>query len=295
VAPEPGEEGGAAQRPALDVGSALNERLYVETPRPDDGETLSPEAVGAAAAPFTQSRVFPPVAVRTFPYRAIGKVFARDPRGDFTCTAFVIERSVIATAGHCVFDFVNGRGALARDFLFVPAFDRGRAPFGRWTGVAAFPARSWQQGDGRVPHPADFAVITLQDQLVDGRRTSVGDVVGWLGWQLRVPPTQVTILGYPGNLDRGQRMQATHAGLFQTFPADNAVEFGSGQGGGSSGGPIVEDLGEPAAGQPRAGNRVISVVSFGTDGLWTLGGSILSQEFAGVMEQACRQRRRNCS
>ena len=241
------------------------------------------------------ARVFPPRALRVFPYRAIGKLFASLPGlGDFACSAFVVERRVLATAGHCVFDFVGGQGRSARDFVFIPAFDRGRAPFGMWTGNWSRPAESWRQGDGSVPSVADFGVITVADRRINGRRMALGDVVGVFGWQLQVDIDQIAQLGYPGNLDGGRRMQQTHAALFQEIPP-NAFEFGSAQGGGSSGGPIVEDFGEPAAGQPQTANRVVSVLSFGTDGLWTLGGSVLNSEFADLIDEACRRRRGNCA
>jgi hypothetical protein len=230
-----------------------------------------------------------------FPYRAIGKLFGSLPgAGDFSCTGFVVERRVVTTAGHCVFDFVAGTGRLARDFVFIPGFDRGRAPFGMWTGNWARPAQSWREGDGSVPSVADFGVITVDDRETNRGAVALGDVVGVLGWQLQVDINQIAQLGYPGNLDGGERMQQTHAALFEEIPP-NAFEFGSAQGGGASGGPIVEDFGKPATGQPQAGNRVVSVVSFGTDGLRTLGGSILSSEFADLIDRACRRRVGNCA
>jgi V8-like Glu-specific endopeptidase len=230
-----------------------------------------------------------------FPYRAIGRLFASLPGlGDFACSAFVIERRVLATAGHCVFDFVGGRGRAARDFLFIPGFDRGRAPFGTWNGNWARPAPSWRQGDGSVPSVADFGVITVADRQTSRGPVVLGDVVGVLGWQLQVDIDQATLLGYPGNLDGAQRMQQTDAAVSDVIPP-NAIEFGSAQGGGASGGPIAEDFGQPAAGQPQTANRVVSVVSFGTDGLWTLGGSVLNSEFADLIDRACRRRAGNCA
>jgi len=297
----PAGKGAPARAPTVDPGDALDQRLYRPQPHEEpgaEGDTeleLAPQAAGSTGASFTQSRVFPARALRVFPHRAIGKLFATLPgQGDFFCSAFVVERRVIATAGHCVFDFVAGQGRRARDFVFIPGFDRGRAPFGSWTGTWARPAASWRAGDGSVPSVADFGVVTVDDRVINGRRVALGDVVGVLGWQLQVDVDQATLLGYPGNLDRGERMQQTDAAVAEAIPP-NAIEFGSGQGGGASGGPIVEDFGQPASGQPQAANRVVSVVSFGTDGLWTLGGSVLNSEFADLIDRGCRRRAGNCA
>jgi hypothetical protein len=68
---------------------------------------------------------------------------------------------------------------------------------------------SWLVGDG-VPNNADFAIIQVADQRVGGRRSSIGDVTGWLGWKVfATPDDHLTSLGYPFNLDRGERLQQT--------------------------------------------------------------------------------------
>ena len=206
----------------------------------------------------------------------------------------IIQRRLILTAGHCVYDFANGQAAFMEDFVFVPAHDRGSAPFGAWDWAWVRVSDSWFDGDGSLPNAADFAIIQLRDRLVRGRRLAIGDVIGWLGWMTNAEINHVTQLGYPFNLDQGERMQVTHSVLLDiVFP--NAFTFGSDQSGGSSGGPIVQDFGVPALGQPEgAVNQVVSVVSFGSDPRRELGGSVLNGEFLDLFERGCARRPDNC-
>ncbi|GAB3214127.1 trypsin-like serine peptidase [Marinactinospora thermotolerans] len=64
-----------------------------------------------------------------------GKVFLTLDGSDFTCSASVVRadnRDTVVTAGHCLKD---GTGSWARNWVFVPAYDDGAEPHGR------FPAR----------------------------------------------------------------------------------------------------------------------------------------------------------
>jgi V8-like Glu-specific endopeptidase len=310
--PEPGfttleraeSSGGApAQPPRIDPGDSLDVQLYEpERPRQrrraadEDAPSFEPQSLGSTGAAFSQSRVFPNGAIKKFPFRAIGKLFAYDPvlDADFTCSAAVVERRLVATAGHCVFDFNRGRGYFLEDIEFVPAYDRGRARFGTWEIDRVWVAPSWLRGNGRLPNAADYALMSVRDQRVGGRKTSIGDVVGWLGWRAASEVGHAALIGYPGNLDRGERMQVTHAEVFADV-RPNSIEFGSAQSGGSSGGPIVEDLGQAARGQRDGGdNRMVSIISFGVDEESTLGGSLLGDEFNNLMKRAC-QIFRNCA
>lgn len=71
---------------------------------------------------------------RARPARTHGKVFFTIPgRGDFVCSATVVRsggRSLVLTAGHCVYDDVARR--FASRWMFVPAYRNGARPFGGW-------------------------------------------------------------------------------------------------------------------------------------------------------------------
>jgi V8-like Glu-specific endopeptidase len=262
---------------------------------------VAPQAAGPLGARFTHARVVPlSVLRRIYPWLAIGKLFYTGADGrDYTCSASTLNRRVVVTAGHCVYD-----GALRRfhgNFLFVPGFDNGASPFGGFTWRFATTTGSWAAGGGRVPNAADFAMLVVNDKVVGGRLRRIGELTGWLGWRtLALVRNHVSFFGYPLNLDRAAIMQRTDAEVFRTV-APNAAEIGSDQTGGSSGGPWIQDFGVAAAGQPaRAlnGNVIVGIQSYGyrdPGRARVSGSSIPNAEFVAIFNLACNQGPGNCS
>ena len=97
-----------------------------------------------------------------------------------TCSAAAIQRRLIATAGHCVFDAEQGH--FLTNFVFVPAYDNGAAPFGAWSARMVITTPSWVEGGGIVPNPADFAIIVLNEADTNFGPVAIGEATGWLGW-----------------------------------------------------------------------------------------------------------------
>jgi len=262
-----------------------------------DFEPLSQSPTGAL---YTQSRVFfPAVLMQHHPYATIGKLFFRDPRtGDtFVCSGSVIQLGLVATAGHCVYNAAGGY--FFSDFLFVPAFLRGTAPLGVWTPQHGLVTGEWVNGGDRVPNAADVALLLMWglhrttlapcNNANDPNCLRIGNVTGWLGWQTStVHLANVTMLGYPGNLDNGQVPQQTNAESFDLI-TPNSVLFGSGMSQGSSGGPYILNFGRAAAGQfPEPRNRVVGIMSFGNADARIAGTSILDDSFVRLFDAACR-------
>jgi V8-like Glu-specific endopeptidase len=271
-------------------------------------EIMEPQATGTFGAHFSSSRVFPLFtnsaaqysADRAYPYRTVGKLFFTDNGVGYVCSASVIQRRIVATAGHCVHD---GTSRFYDNFLFVPAFRDGTAPFNAWNWEMAATTTTWASGGGGVPNAADYAMIVFSDQALtpNGFPVRLGDVTGWLGWQtLSLIPNHTSKLGYPCNLDRCQKMQVVTSGSFQ--PGDNnTVEYGSDAQGGSSGGPWVQNFEQvPAGGSTglnTGANRVVGLTSYGyiNPAPKVQGASILDNRWVAVLNAVCGAGTGNCN
>lgn len=258
---------------------------------------MAPAAAGPLGARFTNERVEPMSDLKNdYPWKALGKLFLRGAGGgNFVCSATVVHYRVVATAGHCVYD--AQRRQFNGEFLFVPGFHNGDAPFGtfgyRW--VATTP--SWGNGGGGVPNAADFGILVMNDVVADGRSQRLGELVGWLGWKtFALEGNHVTLHGYPGNLDGGQHLQRTSAQVFRTA-SPNSAEIGSDMAGGSSGGSWTQDFGIASGGQPARegnGNVVVGIQSYGIVGQRVSGSSVLNGEWVQIWDLACNQGPGNC-
>jgi hypothetical protein len=62
------------------------------------------------------------------------------------------------------------------------------------------------QRGGIPPNPADYALLELKDQRINGQRHRIGEVTGFLGFQtLSLFPNHVHVMGYPSQLDAGKK------------------------------------------------------------------------------------------
>jgi V8-like Glu-specific endopeptidase len=253
-------------------------QLFTPAPRPQalqqGAAPVRPSAVGTNGAYFTSTRVFPLFtgeaagysADRVYPYRAVGKLFFSANGEPFTCSAAVLHRRVVATAGHCVHS--GSPNGFYDNFVFVPAYRDGMAPFGTWKWSNVVVAPAWANGGGMVPNPADFAMISFRDQRLspDSAPVRLGDVTGWLGWQTdSLYPNHTSKLGYPCNLDDCEKMQNVMSNSFRATES-NTVEYGSDAREGSSGGPWVENLEHVSlgggSGADAVPNTLVGVTSY---------------------------------
>ncbi len=131
--------------------------------------------------------------------RTTGKVFLTMDGRDFTCSASVVgapNRSTVVTAGHCA---KNGTGSWARNWTFVPGFDDGSSPYGRYTARDLLVSPEWSR---RADDSYDLAVAVVN---ADGGR-AVQDRVGsqriafdtWTDTRVR-DGVQVYSFGYPAS------------------------------------------------------------------------------------------------
>jgi V8-like Glu-specific endopeptidase len=282
-------------------------RLF--TPEPITKRNTSvttPGAVGTFGAHYTSSRVFPMFngpgapysADRNYPYSTIGILFFSIDGVPYLCSASVIQKRVVATAGHCVHSGTSS--GFYSNWVFIPAYRDGIAPLQTWNWNAVIVTGTWAGGGGTVPNAADYAMIELADQPVGGATQSLGNVTGWLGWQTgSLSDNHTSRLGYPCNLDRCIRMQVITAASFRNV-APNNVEYGSDAEGGSSGGPLVQNFQElqagGASGSNSLPNRVVGVTSYGYTSRdpKVQGASNPDQRWLDILSALCNRASGNC-
>jgi V8-like Glu-specific endopeptidase len=284
--------------PKLELAPNWNNRLFTPSPL---GQ-LSPQldgvianGKGSSGFPYTTSRVLPDAAVSAYPYRAAGKIFFRDPRkGTLNiCSGAVISKRLVGTAGHCVY---NTAGNYWYDnFQFIPAYRNGAAPYKKWTWGYVWTTNTWINGGETFPNRGDFAIIETADN-----GGVIGNITGTLGWITNAMVGQhLHTLGYPGNIDNGERMQFTAAET-RSVSGGYAGQLGSEQRGGSSGGPWVRDLGVTGSGSDLtpAGmrNRIVGFTSYGPVAIGPKyqGSTILNGEWTSLWNSACRRKSGNC-
>lgn len=285
--------------PSVKVGNTLQKTLISAEALADqaafEANTLlppiAPEATSPFGARFTTSRVFPDAATLAYPYRTAGKLYFHDPRtgGNFVCSASVLRPRLIVTAGHCV-THPSTNAALRyfyTNFLFIPVYNNGSAPLGTWTPSQEWVTNAWYMSDGSVPNQQDVAMIIARDQ-----GTKLGYVTGYLGYYTgQLANNNVTMLGYPCNLDSCAKMQETFAQTYQ-YGGNNTYIYGSAMKGGASGGPWIQDFGINPAGAPAgllAHNYLVAVTSYGpvNTALMYLGASNLDSRFITLLNAAC--------
>lgn len=270
-------------------------------PRSSMALDIEPQANGTFATPYTSTRVFPlhigPSAKlsadRTYPNVTVGKLFFSIGDIPYVCSASVIQRRVVATAGHCVHS--GTASGFHSNWVFVPAFRDGTAPLLQWHWRYVITTAAWAGGGGGVPNAADYAMIEFGDQPTTsgGPLVKLGNVTGWLGWQTSsLAANHTSKLGYPCNLDSCQKMQNVTSTNYRAT-APNNIEYGSDARGGSSGGPWVQNFAVLSVGGGTGSNtgqnRVVGITSYGyiSEDPKVQGSSILDSRWTQIWNTIC--------
>lgn len=169
----------------------------------------------------------------------VGKVFFTQGGQDYVCSGNAVASgngSTVATAGHCV----NDAGAWATNWVFVPGYDHGDAPYGTWAATDLVSTDQWVQQED-ISYDVAFAKV-----VPDSGSGTLESVVGTTGIAFnQARGEHYTSYGYPAaspfdgeSLEScsGAAADDTIGGtLSQGIPCDMT--------GGSSGGPWFRDDG----------------------------------------------------
>ncbi|MEO7198479.1 MAG: hypothetical protein ABIZ50_08405 [Solirubrobacterales bacterium] len=257
---EPELAGDAAQTAAVPA-SAPADPAYVPPAAAGApaGATIEPGAPlqrgGIRGRAIVRDEVLDPAAPEA---RAHGKIFFTIPQGplagDFVCSGTVVNsfnRRVVWTAGHCVYDLAGG---YATNWIFVPGYKDGTAPFGEWPARRLATTTAWQTS-ANIHYDLGAALVVSN---VAGQRLQ--EVVGARGIGFDQPRDQLfSAFGYPAVAppieftgQREFRCLSSSAGTDQPLgagPPTMAIDCDMGAG--ASGGGWI------------AGNTLLSVTSYG--------------------------------
>lgn len=185
--------------------------------------------------------------------RTTGKVFLTLDGRDLTCSATVVpaeNRDTVITAGHCLKD---GTGSWVDNWTFVPGYDDGEAPYGRYVARETLVPEQWS---AEADDSFDFGVAVLHtsdsDEHVQDRtgaqRIAFGDHSGQQTYAFGYPSTD----GFDGRGLRycSGRPEADQRGTTASGMPCDMTE-------GSSGGPWLTDF-DTSSGK----GTVTSVISF---------------------------------
>ncbi|WP_426998530.1 trypsin-like serine peptidase [Pseudarthrobacter sp. N5] len=168
------------------------------------------------------------------PVSHIGKVFFSMGGSNYVCSGNSVasaNKSTVSTAGHCVNE---GPGAFATNFVFVPAYLNGAAPYGKWAAKALYSPTQWSSA-GDMQYDTGFAVVSP----LNGQ--SLADVVGASGVQFNAARgLSYKAYGYPAASPfDGQSLKSCTgvASNDSLNPQFNSQGISCDMTGGSSGGP----------------------------------------------------------
>jgi V8-like Glu-specific endopeptidase len=210
-----------------------------ENAKPGTGQSKPGGTSGATSVEVA----VPPGSVLT----AHGKVFFTDNGVNYVCSGTALAGDVVWTAGHCVNE---GPGGYYTNFLFVPAYRDGAAPYGQFPASRLITTGGWQL-NGQFGVDVGAAIPT---------KNAAGQTLGQAVVERSIAFNSTrnqsyTVYGFPAARPfNGQRMRACNTAWSRDDTSATPATMGvpCDMNGGSSGGGWV-----------TSGGQVASVVSYG--------------------------------
>ena len=123
------------------------------------------------------------------PLRTHGKVFFRDGLFNYVCSGTVVRsrtKSLVVSAGHCV----HSQNGYADKWMFVPAKDGKREPFGRWAAKRLATTPQWRRSED-IKYDVGMATMARRSGMAIQQR------VGARGIEFNRRGSQFRAFGYP--------------------------------------------------------------------------------------------------
>lgn len=234
------------------AGYWTSERMREAVPASRDDRAAAPKGAKGAKGGSTSgaTSIEAPLPYPT----AHGKVFFTDGGVNYVCSGTAIastNESVVWTAGHCVNE---GPGAFVTNFLFVPAYRDGAAPYGKFAASRLHTTSGWQ-GSGEFGVDLGAAVVGANESGV-----SLNSAVGGRSLVFDAPRVQsYKLYGYPAaKRFNGQRLRLCDTAWSRddTSTTPDTMGVPCDMTGGSSGGGWITSTGALA-----------SVISYGYSSL----------------------------
>lgn len=171
--------------------------------------------------------------------RTVGRVFFTYQGQNSACSATVVtseNKSTIFTAGHCVYL----EGAWHENWVFVPGYDNGNAPYGEWPADQLLADTAWVDSEDMNVDLGAAVVGPLDGELIQ-------DVVGSQGIAFNQPRGfDAYSFGFPAQAPYdGERLIYSSGPTFDdTFGSSESIGIDSDMTGGCSGGPWFADFDE---------------------------------------------------
>ncbi|NYT93570.1 serine protease [Salinispora sp. H7-4] len=161
-----------------------------QAPQPDGPPTI----VSSPVPPSTTHNRNNAINTRSI---AVGILYFVSHGEDSWCSASTVSSAkgrLISTAGHCLHPGGDKNAPWHSNVVFVPAFDSGKEPYGKWAIVHKWSFRGWTE-NGKYTHNIGFA-----ETAAAGDGTTVVDRVGAHGLYVNAPVQKTTLVGYNGGL-----------------------------------------------------------------------------------------------
>jgi hypothetical protein len=217
------------------------ERMRQAVPTPGDSRPLAAKAAKGGGTSAGASTEVPQPYPSTY-----GKVFFTSNSGvNYVCSGSAIasaNESLVWTAGHCVNE---GPGAFYKNFLFVPAYRDGVAPYGKFAASTLLTTSGWQT-TGEFGVDVGAAVVGT-----NASGLTLSDAVDEAPLVFDAPRNQsYSLYGYPAAKKfNGQRMRVCQTSwlLDDAYASPATMGVSCDMTGGSSGGAWVTSSGAVAS------------------------------------------------